>query len=405
MSFKDERDMYEKFMEFLSKREKKDDLISDAFDEFFSLYSIDEDGEQIFVSMMMKLMRSNDNLEEISPEMKSFSILDQATEMEQGPERDALLHKAIEIYPENWYAHRALMDGNSLELIEQLRDLEKLARESWKTTSQGGWVNPDEHTYLTVKADLARELMTQGLLVEARDHFEELYHLDKTDFMGTRYVLMAIYCRTYDWERASKLFREFADPNDMDDQMLVPLLVLAILSGKNAYAKDLFHDLLQVNTAVGDILEADGFPIEKIMMVDETDGYEPGGFESLAIPLQEILPVIIDSDYLFEWMSREYQVESDHQKINLSEKVISFEGASQMYKQTETKEKYTKAEEEVDVLEGVVYNAAQILSDMGLVTAKAFEDYTEKEVLAIKFVGPKTIQQLKKNGVVFKDDN
>ena len=54
-------------------------------------------------------------------------------------------------------------------------------------------------------------------------------------------------------------------------------------------------------------------------------------------------------------------------------------------------------------LAGIRANLVEALYNEGLTSAAAFETVTEKEVLALKGVGPATVKKLKENGVSFKD--
>lgn len=53
-------------------------------------------------------------------------------------------------------------------------------------------------------------------------------------------------------------------------------------------------------------------------------------------------------------------------------------------------------------LTGLRANLVETLYNEGLTSASAFATVTEKEVLALKGVGPATVKKLKENGVSFK---
>lgn len=404
MSFGDENNIFEQLQEFLNKHGQEYSSVDKAMEAFFTQYFRNEGGQEAFDDMMANLANLEEGMDD-SPEAQSLNLLDMAMGLEEGPERDELIAEAIELWPENWYAHLENISGSLGEMLDELRDLEDLAREDWMETEQVGWLNVEERAYLTVKFTLAQNLMSQGLLSEAAEHFEEIYELDEMDSLGTRYSLMSIYCRMYDWQSAHELFQSVPYPAESDDKMLVPLLVLAILSGIDGYAKDLFLDLCQVNDAVGELFQDNFFPIEDILSVSELEYYQPRSFESLAIALKDILPLIFESDYLYEWLSTQYYSQERHKKININDKVISFEAASNHYrpmpKWGDDHYEYLK----FGVLIDVVHNAAQALYDRGLIETEDFLDYTEEEIRAIKHVGPKSIEQLKKNGVIFKKEN
>ena len=53
-------------------------------------------------------------------------------------------------------------------------------------------------------------------------------------------------------------------------------------------------------------------------------------------------------------------------------------------------------------LEGLQLDRKGLLAAEGLLNFEDFTSWTEKQVLAIRGIGPATLQQLKDNGVVFK---
>lgn len=402
MPFGNDHNFFKKLQQFLDKYADEYKTVEEAMDAFLEQNPMNDLDDETVHDLNNLFDSEFTSGFDDTPDMESMRLLEQAVQLPEGKKREDLITQALRLWPENWYAHLERIDGSDVEIIEQLRDLEVLAKESWLETEQAGWLNFEERPYLTLKFSLARTLLSQGLLLEAADHFEELYELDEMDSLGARYSLMSIYCRLYDWESAVELFYDVPYPANSDELMIVPLLVLAILTGNTTYAKDLFYDLEEANEDIGYLFTDYGFPVEQIMGIDEAAPYQPGTFSALSVAFKDIFTVLIDSDYLYNWMLDQYQAKSRHQKININDKVISFEGAASHF--NGGNRKTTDAEESVPVLEDVVYNAAEALFNLGLVTQADFSDYTEKEILQVKNVGPKTIEQLKKNGVVFKKE-
>lgn len=372
-------------------------FIEDHGDEFETI----EEAIETFMAFYQQESMDDDDME-MSPEMESMELFELSLSVKNNTQRRAMLEEAIEIWPENWNAHLELIEGSYMDQVNQIRDLENTAYESWLESEQAGWLNYEERPYLSLKYLFSVLLFKQGLLLEALDHFQVLYEIDEMDSLGSRYFLMAIYCRLYDWESAYALFTDLPYPANSDDRMILPLLVLAILTGNMTYAKDLFLDLEESNDELGLLFTEDSWPVDLILSYAEVDQYQVASFGSLALALNDILPVLVSSEYIYEWMLAQYEAVEPHERVNLSDKVISFKGATKLYNEHQDKYLHYKSYEEVPVLDGVVHNAATTLEAMGLVTIESYAKFTEKELLAIKHVGPKTIQQLKANGVVFK---
>lgn len=388
MSFGNDNNIFRALQQFIDEHGDEFENIEEAIEAFMSFYhqeGLDDEDEM-----------------EMTPELESTELLELSMRVTDEDQRKALLQEAIEIWPENWNAHLELVEGSFTEQIEQIRELEEKAFETWEETDQVGWLDYEERPYLSLKYMFSVILFKQGLLLEALEHFEILYEIDEMDSLGARYYLMAIYCRTYDWESAYELFSDVPYPASTDDRMIIPMLILSILTDNITYAKDLFLDLEESNKELYMLFDDDTWPVDLILSYADADQYQVDSFESIALALNDILPVIVSSEYLYEWMLNEFETAEPHERVNVNEKVISFKGASQHYRNQE--DVYDrKPYLEIPVLDGVVHNAAVALQAMGLVSIEDFAVYTEKELLAIKNVGPKSIQQLKDNGVIFKD--
>lgn len=68
----------------------------------------------------------------------------------------------------------------------------------------------------------------------------------------------------------------------------------------------------------------------------------------------------------------------------------------------EVKQAASSVEEFVASLEGVALDRAQTFYDEGIRSVADFTNWTEKELLALKGIGPATIKKLKELGVKFK---
>ena len=56
-------------------------------------------------------------------------------------------------------------------------------------------------------------------------------------------------------------------------------------------------------------------------------------------------------------------------------------------------------------MKGIRMDIVCIFVENGIQTSADFKNWTEKEILALKGIGPVTVQKLKGNGIRFKKDN
>ncbi|MBT0907806.1 helicase [Streptococcus parasanguinis] len=87
-----------------------------------------------------------------------------------------------------------------------------------------------------------------------------------------------------------------------------------------------------------------------------------------------------------------------HQNRHLLKKAVATVTAAVK----EVKQAASSVEEFAASLEGVALDRAQTFYDEGIRSVADFANWTEKELLALKGIGPATIKKLKELGVKFK---
>ena len=97
-----------------------------------------------------------------------------------------------------------------------------------------------------------------------------------------------------------------------------------------------------------------------------------------------------------------------HQNRHLLKKAVATvtaavkEAPKKVEKATKVKHAASSVEEFAASLEGVALDRAQTFYDEGIRSVADFANWTEKELLALKGIGPATIKKLKELGVKFK---
>ncbi|GEK89173.1 hypothetical protein SAMN04488100_10936 [Alkalibacterium putridalgicola] len=381
--------------QFLNEHGDEFDSPMEAIDFFTRMYNEEIETGGDFAQSETDVTRSMDKLDE-AQSATSFS------------KKRKLLKEATSIWPENWDAQSMLidtdMDTDLISLIEQYKFLEKRARKNWhKTTDRIGYRNVEERPYLRLKGKLAFLLMEMGMIDHALEHLLELYKIDESDALGTRYKIMALYVRKFDWKSAWRFYQK-AEGADEDDQLLLHILILAVLTDRRDVAKILLEKLVKVNPSIGMVLADDMWPIEDLYddEITQAPSYQPFSYQSLLIALRDVLYVIIENEYLFEWLKKEtfkllpkdQIVKTDHQP---------FYGEIDPSANLKLQEFFHSLRDEPsNPLRGMRIDRVRILHHAGLRTFEDFADKTEKQVLGLQGIGPVTIKELKANGVAFR---
>ncbi|MDZ7835580.1 MAG: hypothetical protein U5K84_10020 [Alkalibacterium sp.] len=194
-----------------------------------------------------------------------------------------------------------------IDLIEQYKFLEKRAHKDWaQNTERGGYRHVEERPYLRLKGKLAFLYLEVGMLDHALDHLLELYNIDETDALGTRYKIMTVYVRKFDWKNAWRFFQK-AESAEEDDQMLLPIIILAVLTDRRDLARNLLEKLVEVNPETSDLFVADMWPLRDLYddQITASSSYRPFSYQSLLMALRDVLYLIVENDYLFSWLKRE----------------------------------------------------------------------------------------------------
>ncbi|MDN6397864.1 MAG: hypothetical protein L0J75_02355 [Alkalibacterium sp.] len=355
-----------------------------------------------------EIKEENDFSQSETKETRSMRKLEEAEYTHAQKKRKKLIEEAITIWPENWDAQSMLIDLKADQdytaLIEQHAFLEKRARKHWQNnTDQMGYLNVEERPYFRLKAKVAFIYMEMGMVDHALEHLLEIYKIDETDSLGTRYKIMSLYVRKFDWKSAWRFFQK-SEGADEDDQMLVPIIILAILTDRKGLARTLLQKLGDVNSEIKLLFLQDMWPIEELYDDEMTlaDSYKPYSYQSILIALRDILFIIIENQYLFDWLKKETldMFPVNHRFKNLHQ---PFSGVIDPEAQVQIDDfYYSMRDESSNPLRGMSINRMRILYRAGLRTFEDFAQRTEKELLKLDGIGPVTIKELKANGVTFR---
>ncbi|WP_368644708.1 tetratricopeptide repeat protein [Alkalibacterium putridalgicola] len=341
-------------------------------------------------------------------ETRSMDKLDEAMSTDSFKRSRKLLKEAVELWPENWDAQSMLIDSDPdidmFQLVDHYKYLEKRAHKDWqKNTDRVGYRNVEERPYLRLKGKLAFLFMDIGMVDHALEHLLELYKIDESDALGTRYKIMALYVRKFDWKSAWRFYQK-AEGADEDDQLLLPIIILAVLTDRQDLAKSLLEKLVEVNPEIGMVFIDDMWPIEELYddEITSAPSFQPFSYQSLLMALRDILYVIIENEYLFKWLKREtFKLLPEDQKNEIMHQ--PFYGEIDPYGSLELGNFFESlSEDSSNPLRGIKIDRVRILYQAGLITFEDFAEVSEKDVLGLDGIGPVTIKELKANGVAFR---
>lgn len=405
--------------------QKNSDMLFKSFlDEHGDSFATPEEAIQYFINDYNNSLHTNEPLSYIEddPYMQSMELFEKALSTESDSKVSQLLDQALELWPNNWHAHMyRLVEPDSTDLIEIIEKYEHLERKAYKTTwkKKGKMDTSPEieiQAYLNIKQHFSELLFEFGLLDKAQKHFEKLYRMDDNDSMGARYRLLAIYVRKYDWKNAWKLYLKVPEA-ESDDQMILPIIVLAVLTDRLELAKKLFKKLVELNSDIHYLFEdEDGWPFSDIIEADEVlaQKFAPYSYDSLLLSLQAILPILYDNVYLYKTLEKEYRSLNVNLDYNAGRKSLfiketySYEennAHSHLVADMGVKLQSLYSKDESNPLRNIGVERARILANRNLRTYEDFSKKTEKQIKAIDGIGPVTIKRLKENGVQFKSDS
>ncbi|MBF0818253.1 tetratricopeptide repeat protein [Streptococcus acidominimus] len=301
--------------------------------------------------------------------------------------RKKLLRQVLAENPDYFLAELHLWladwDVSSPSYFRQTQDFQDRTIEHWKKERFADWYAFTARPYLTALVYLIDYYCEAGFYSKALE-LVTLIDSKQPSRFPTGFVvrMLSLYNRLGLFDKVERFYQmRVKEHGAEDDTVLVHLLIARILQGRWKEAEHLFERLSAINPATPRFfLEDTIFHIER--MEDEI-GYRLLSMESLASHLVPLMDFLLDVPLILEFL-REKAL--DRQGGDFFEN--SPFGFWELF--------------HMPVFRDLRMNAVQIFYKEGFRSKKDFEARTEKEVLALKGIGAKTIEQLKKNGIVFK---
>lgn len=345
---------------------------------------------------------------EDSPAMQSMEIYEEAMQSGTMKGMRKLLYEAVRIWPENIDATAALIEidfekDGPVVYLQELEGYFQEQQEIWTSKDLDSWYNYDERPYWRLCYRMADAYKEAGRLLSARDVFDDILQYNESDPLGVRHELIAIYCKLYDWENALDLVNLY-DINGVDDQLLIPLLILAILTGRDEKAAELYKSIVSVNPGFTQLFnpKSEQFNFDVILSTAFRDAYEPRSLESAAVALERLMTLIYPNNYVYKWLLEESKHVKPKRKANKkapkakNDKVIPLPFVKKAVEDS--------AEDDADPWHILSLNQQISLEDASIYSIDDLEKLSQTEFLRFHGIGQSTLKKLLDAGVTFRED-
>ena len=312
--------------------------------------------------------------------------------------RNKLLKQVLKINPDYFAAdfHLFLSEVESFDLstFKKVLDFEILVLEKWKMNGYNSWNYFEARPILSALMFLIEYYMTEKFYFKALE-LVNLYLSKRPERFPPNFVfcMLSLYHITGQELNVERFYREELNNGKRDDTILIHAIISAFSQGKIEEASQLFAKLVEIND------EAVEFFIEKdwqfnILDIEEQECYCPNSVESLQASLYPLLDYLQENIILTEFLTKESK--------KFRRKPVFSNHSSVLRNLSQVTDWYSFMSEEK--MKGIRMDLVRIFVENGIRRSSDFKKWTEKEVLALKGIGPVTVKKLKGNGIEFKKE-
>lgn len=286
----------EKYLEHCDTENMSEKELQQLIDQFIKEYN-------------RKRELKNKGMLKLSDEEQAYQLYDQAMDCEDPAKVKRLLKKALKLYPDFLDAKIALtmLIEDPIKCIKELERLEKIEK---KKLEDENYFKDDNisyfygiietRPYIRLLYAIANEYYKMGCLKKAISLFENIIYLNKSDNLGCRHSLMAIFAQLEDEEKMNQILENYPE-NSVPVHLFQTILYYHLTDFTKA--KKSLRSLYHIVPEFKQFLNGD---------MDEDDFYEslPGDYYQ-AYSLQEILFLLSQHKHLFSnenllfWMQNE----------------------------------------------------------------------------------------------------
>lgn len=347
------------------------------------------------------------NTQEINYQLKTgtfdwhqdHALFREAMHTKNKQKRNRLLKQVLKLNPDYFAAEFHLfvseVEDFDLPSFEKVLEFETLVLEKWKINGYNNWNYFEARPILAALMFLIEYYMAEGCYYKALG-IVDLYLSKRPERFPPNFVfcMLSLYHMTGQEIKVERFYQDGRNKGKCNDTILVHAIIAAFLRGKLEEARKLFAKLVEINAeAIAFFAEEDWY--FQVFDIGEQEYYYPNTNESLMASLYPLLDFLERNIIVTQFLANEAKKLDDEEHFafpyGLEEGFIELTGLFSFVAEPE--------------MNDIRMDYARIFVNNGICTSADFKDWTEKEVLALKGIGPATVKKLKENGVKFKKAN
>ena len=312
--------------------------------------------------------------------------------------RNKLLKQVLKINP-NYFAadfHLFLSEVEDFDLqtFKKVLEFETLVLEKWKMNGYNSWNIFEARSILTALMFLIEYYMTEKFYFKALELIN-LYLSKRPERFPPNFVfcMLSLYHITGQELKVERFYREELNKGKRDDTILIHAIISAFFQGKIEEASQLFAKLVEINDEAVEFFIEEDWQF-KVIEIEDQECYCPNSVESLQASLYPLFDYLLENIILTKFLTNEAK--------KFRRKPVFSNHSSVIRNLSELNDWYSFMSEEK--MKGIRMDLVHIFVENGIRRSTDFKKWTEKEVLALKGIGPATVQKLKENSIQFKNE-
>lgn len=329
---------------------------------------------------------------------QDHAIFREAMHTPNTQKRNKLLKQVLKINPDYFAAdfHLFLSEVESFDLstFKKVLDFEILVLEKWKMNGYNSWNYFEARPILSALMFLIEYYMTENFNSKAIELIN-LYLSKRPDRFPPNFVfcMLSLYHITGQELKVERFYREELNKGKRDDTILIHVIISAFSQGKIEEASQLFAKLVEINDEAVEFFIEEDWQF-KVIDIEDQECYCPNSVESLQASLYPLFDYLLENIILTKFLTNEAK--------KFRRKPVFSNHSSVLRNLSKVTDWYSFMSEEK--MKGIRMDLVRIFVENGIRTSSDFKKWTEKEVLALKGIGPVTVKKLKENGIKFKKE-
>ncbi len=312
--------------------------------------------------------------------------------------RNKLLKQVLKLNPDYFAAeyHLFLSTVQDIDLptFKRVLEFETLVLEKWKMNGYNSWNYFEARPILSALIFLIEYYMTENLNYKALELIN-LYLSKRPERFPPNFVfcMLSLYHITGQELKVERFYREELNNGKRDDTILIHAIISAFSQGKIEEASQLFAKLVEINDEAVEFFIEEDWQF-KVIDIEDQECYCPNSIESIQASLYPLFDYLLENIILTKFLTNEAK--------KFRRKPVFSNHSSMIKTLSEVNDWYSFMSEEK--MKGIRMDLVHIFVENGIRRSTDFKKWTEKEVLALKGIGPATVQKLKENGIQFKNE-